>query len=57
MRFKFLSIIIWLIFLAGCSKTATEYLELAEASLNENQVEIAIENLEILVEKYQAEIP
>ena len=52
MRFKFLSIIIWLIFLAGCSKTATEYFELAEASLNENQVEIAIENLEILVEKY-----
>ena len=52
MRFKFLSIIIWLIFLAGCSKTATEYFELAEVSLNENQVEIAIENLEILVEKY-----
>ena len=52
MRFKFLSIIIWLIFLAGCSKTSTEYFELAEASLNEDQVEIAIKNLEILVEKY-----
>ena len=52
MRFKFLSIIIWLIFLAGCSKTSTQYFELAEASLNEDQVEIAIKNLEILVEKY-----
>ena len=52
MRYKFLAVFIWVFVIAGCSKTATEYFELAEASLNEDQVEIAVENLEVLVEKY-----
>ena len=52
MRYKFLALFIWIFVIVGCSKTSTEYFELAEASLNEDQVEIAIENLEVLVEKY-----
>ena len=52
MRYKFLAVFIWIFVIAGCSKTATEYFELAEASLNEDQVEIAVENLEVLIEKY-----
>ena len=52
MRYKFLALFIWIFFIAGCSKTATEYFELAETSLNEDQVEIAVKNLEALVEKY-----
>ena len=52
MRYKFLSVFIWIFVIGGCSKTAREYFELAEASLNEDQVEVAIGNLEVLVEKY-----
>ena len=49
MKYKFLAVFIWLFIFAACSKTATEYFELAEESLNEDPVEIAIENLEVLI--------
>ena len=49
-----------LIFLAslliiGCSKPAVEYKEIAEKSLNEEKVELAINNLNLLIEKYPSD--
>tara|TARA_B100000686_G_scaffold144086_1_gene151606 strand:+ start:34598 stop:35332 length:735 start_codon:yes stop_codon:yes gene_type:complete len=52
MRYKLQLIFIWIFIIASCSKTASEYFEIAEVSLNEDQIEIAMENLEAIVKKY-----
>ncbi len=48
-------ILIILLFLIGCSKPAKEYKEIAEKSLNEEKVDIAITNLSLLLEKYPSD--
>ena len=45
--------IIFLLF--GCSKPAVEYKEIAENSLNEEKVDVAINNLNLLIEKYPSD--
>lgn len=44
-----------LFFLIGCSKPAIEYKDIAEKSLNEEKVDIAINNLNLLIEKYPSD--
>ena len=52
MAYKSLAITFFFFLFSGCSKTPIEYFELAENSLNEDQVEMAIQNLEKLIVKY-----
>ena len=44
-----------LLLIIGCSKPAVEYKEIAEKSLNEEKVELAINNLNLLIEKYPSD--
>ena len=54
---KYFGTVIFLAFLLiiGCSKPAVEYKEIAEKSLNEEKVELAINNLNLLIEKYPSD--
>ncbi len=44
-----------LLLIISCSKPAVEYKEIAEKSLNEEKVELAINNLNLLIEKYPSD--
>ena len=52
MKFNLSKLFLFSILLVSCSKKAPEYLQNAELNLDEDQVEIAIDNLEMLVKKF-----
>ena len=52
MKTKISLILLGVLFLVGCTKSAPELLDQAEKSLNENQVELAINDLESLLKEY-----
>ena len=52
MKFNLSKLFLSSILLVSCSKKAPEYLQNAELNLDEDQVEIAIDNLEMLVKKF-----
>lgn len=51
MKIKFI-IILGLLFLIGCSKSSTELFELSKENLKNNQDDLAVKDLEKLLEKY-----
>ena len=52
MKIKIPLILSGVLFIVGCTKSAPELLDQAEKSLNENQVELAINDLESLLKEY-----
>ena len=51
MKIKFITIF-GLFFLIGCSKSSTELFELSKENLKNNQDDLAVKDLEKLLEKY-----
>jgi len=52
MKNKLILILIYLVFLSGCSKTSNELFELSNTNLENDNIDLAIENLNKLVNNY-----
>ena len=55
MKYFYITLAIFLLFFYSCSKPAAEYKDIAEKSLSDEKVDIAISNLQLLLEKHPSD--